>query len=63
MSAWKLPLHEYDDVLDSGANKSIWKSTDVRKGNAIFTQVVNGVFTTDTVGWYITRFLQSPWTR
>ena len=47
-------LDEYDAMLDSGANKSIWKSMhilrNVKKGERISTQGVNGKFTTDTFG-------------
>lgn len=47
-------LDEYDALLDSGANKSIWKSmdilADVRTDVPISTRGVNGKFVTDTVG-------------
>lgn len=47
-------LDEYDVLLDSGANKSIWKSmnvlVDVRRDVPISTRGVNGKYTTDTVG-------------
>lgn len=47
-------LDEYDALLDSGANKSIWKNmdilSDVRNDTPISTRGVNGKFVTDTVG-------------
>ena len=47
-------LDEYDALLDSGANKSIWKNmnilVDVRTDVPISTRGVNGKFVTDTVG-------------
>lgn len=47
-------LDEYDALLDSGANKSIWKHmdilVDVRTDAPISTRGVNGKFVTDTVG-------------
>ena len=47
-------LDEYDVLLDSGANKSIWKNMsvleDIRTSDPISTRGINGKFTIDTVG-------------